>query len=259
MLTVVTWKWGKLFGAGDVNRLRAGLERHLHLPHSLVCITDDATGIDSRVRVVPLPTTFADTPRCRRRMQIFSREFAQQLGQRLLCMDLDVVLVDDITPILDPATRVNVARHTMGVDLGRQPLVCWRVGYAGVFSGSFLLMDAGHLDGLWRAFYNDGDTWKQDIFWRRVQPTGTPSDQAALNAYVAGRDVPHWTERDGFVTYFGDGYERLEYHGVGPSHPKLPPGARIVVLGSADKAVLDEGRYQWIRDHWTALPAEPGA
>lgn len=238
MLTVTCWKWGALFGPEYVNRLRAALELHLRIPHQLTCITDDPAGIDRRVRIVPLPATFAHTPRCRRRMQLFSREFAEDLGDRILSIDLDVVIVGDLTPLLDRP----------------EPIVCWRVGYAGVFSGSFVLMDAGHLNGLWHAFARDPEGYPRKVSGERV-----PSDQAMLNAYLRGRTVPHWTERDGFVTYFGNGYERLERCGVGPGHPELPRGARIVVLGSADKHVMDRGAYDWARDHWTALPAEAGA
>jgi hypothetical protein len=91
---------------------------------------------------------------------------------------------------------------------------------------------------------------------RKVQPEGTPSDQAMLNDFLRGQRVPHWTEADGLITYFGAGYERHVKRGVGPGQPQLPRGARVVVLGSADKAVMDEGRYDWVREHWTALPGE---
>lgn len=232
MITAVCWSWGGRFGPEYVNRLRAGLEKHVHLEHELVCVTNDPAGIDRRVRIVALPTTYAHTPRCRRRMQIFSADFARALGSRLLCLDLDVVIVDDLTPIVDRD----------------EPLVCWRVNHAQVFSGSFLLMDAGILDPLWQAFAADPEGFPQSI-----QPRGVPSDQAMLNAYLAGREVPYWTEADGFVTYYGDGYQKLEHLGVGPSRPQLPPGARIVVLGSADKQVMDEGRYPWVRAHWSSL------
>lgn len=240
MITVVCWKWKRadgsdLFGPEYVNRLRAGLEKHLHLEHGLVCVTDDPAGIDPRVRIVPLPTTYAGTPRCRRRMQIFSREFAASLGTRILSIDLDVVLVGDITPLVDR----------------REPLVCWRVGYAQVFSGSFHLMDAGHLDGLWRAFESDPAGYP-----RRVSREAVPSDQAMMNAYLRGDDVPCWTEADGFVTYFGKGYERLEHLGVGPRRTALPAGARVVVLGSADLADLESGSAPWIREHWASQPGE---
>lgn len=234
MLTVVCWKWGAVFDAAHVRALKAGLEKHLHLAHELVCITDNPEGLDG-IRVVPMPTTFADTPRCRRRMQHFDRQFARDLGARLLCIDLDVVIVDDITPLVDRP----------------EPVVCWKVKHAGVFSGSFLLMDAGALHPLWQLF-----AAQPDRFPARVQASGTPSDQAMLNWYLRGKRIPFWTERDGFVTYFGEGYEHKEHFGVGPTRRELPGGARIVVLGSADLRVLEDQSYSWVRDHYPARAAE---
>lgn len=234
MLTVVCWSWGGLFPPIYVHRLKAGLARHLHLEHELVCITDNQAGLDG-IWTVPMPTTYATTPRCRRRMQQFSRAFAADLGaHRLLGIDLDVVILGDLTPIVDRP----------------EPIVGWKVGHAGVYSGSFLLFDAGALDGAWQAFAADPVGYPL-----RVQPFGVPSDQAMVNYWLKTQPkIPYWTERDGFVSYYGDGYERLEHLGVGPNQQTLPLGARIVVLGSADKQVMDEGRFHWIREHWTALP-----
>lgn len=228
MISACAWKWGSTFSAIYCNRLRAALDRHLHLDHELVIVTDDPTGLDGDIRTLPI-TAFTDTPRCRRRMRQYSREFAAEIGRRILSIDLDVVIVDDLTPIVDRP----------------EPIVGWRVRHAQVYSGSFLLMDAGVLDQLYRRFAADPEGYP-----RKVQRRGVPSDQAMLNHFLRHRTIPYWTEADGFVTYFGAGYERLEHLGVGPRRPTLPPGARIVVLGSADKAVMDEGRFDWVRAHW---------
>jgi hypothetical protein len=232
-LSVVCWKWKRpggddLFGPEYVNRLRSMLDRHLHLPHALYCITDDAAGIDSDVRIVPMPTEFAETARCRRRMWQFARERFVEFGDRMLCTDLDLVIVDDITPIVDR----------------REAIVCWRVGYAGVYSGSFLMFDTGALDGAWQTFRRNPAAYMKATRERNA------SDQAMLNLHLGDRRIGTWTEADGFVTWFGNGYARLERHGMGPGRPGLPPGARIVVLGSADKHVMDERRYDFVRDHW---------
>jgi hypothetical protein len=233
MLSVVCWKWGSLFSAAHVNALRTMLARHLHLDHELVCVTDQPAGIDGDVRIVPMPTTYAHTIRCRRRMQMYDREFAAQFGTRMLALDLDVVLVDDITPIVDR----------------KDPIVCWKVGHAGVYSGSFVLCDVGALHGAWSKFKADPQGWPDSLHVR-----GTASDQAMLNAYLAGRpQIPFWTERHGFVTFYGAGYERFESMGVGPGQPRLPKGARIVVLGSADLAALSDERYDWIREHYPLM------
>lgn len=244
MITFCAWKWKMSdgrdrFDARHVNVLRAALDRHVRIDHELVCITDDRTGIDGDVRIVPMPTDFDKSPRCRRRMQQYSRDFALKLGTWLVTIDLDVVIVGDLTPIVKRP----------------EPIVGWKVGHAGVYSGSFLMHDAGALDGAWRKFARDPIGYP-----RQVQAKGVPSDQAMLNAWLATQPpIAEWTEADGFVTYYGKGYERLEHLGVGPSHPHLPTNARIVVLGSADLDVLQPGRFEWVDEHWCALDRKVAA
>lgn len=234
MLSVVTFKWQPAegvspFSALHVNVLRAALADKLKADHRMFCVTDDPAGIDGDITVVPLPERFAGTPRCRRRMHQYDREFAAQFGPRILSLDLDVVLVGDITPIV---TR-------------SEPVVLWKIDYAQAFSGSFVLMNAGALHGLWQRFSNDPEGYPVEAW-----PRGIGSDQAMLNHYLKGRPPALWTAKDGFVTFFGAGYERLEHWGVGPTRRALPAGARIVVLGSADLDALTDERYVWARDHW---------
>lgn len=232
MVTVLTWKWGAKFSARHVNTLRSMLARRLALEHRIVCVTDDAEGLDDAIEVLPMPTRHADTPRCRRRMRQFDRAWAGLVGARILSLDLDVVITGDLTPLVDRP----------------EPLVCWRVGYAGVYSGSIVLMDAGVLDPLWRAFDKDPIGYP-----RRASKGGVPSDQAMLNFYLSQSTTKIrpavWTEADGIVTFFGTGYERFATRGVGPGHPNLPAGARLVVLGSDDLYVLEQGdRYPWVSE-----------
>lgn len=205
------------------------LERHLHIAHELVCVTRDSAGIDPRVRIVKPPID--NSPRCRRRMWQFGKERVAEFGSRMLCLDLDVVIVDNITPL---AIRA-------------EPIVMWKVGYAGVFSGSFHLSDTGALDGAWQAY--------------RASPEGFPasckeqnaSDQAMLNTWLKRTSTPvaQWTERDGIYTWFGgERYKPFQNLGMGPDQPNLPQGARVIVLGSSDKGVMDEGRYPFVVEHW---------
>lgn len=229
MITVVAWWWKKadgsdLFGPEYLSKMRSMLARHLHREHEFVVVTDSPDRVPEGIRTERI-TEFQNTPRCRRRMKQYDPAFAARLGSRILSIDLDVVLVDDITPLVDR----------------REPIVLWRVGYANVYSGSFQLFDFGALRGLWEAFRRNPEAYA-----RAAQPRGVGSDQAMLNHWLKDRELPGvWTEADGFVTYFGDGYERLEHKGVGPTYRALPDGARVVVLGSADKIVLDEQRFEW--------------
>lgn len=229
-MSVVCWRWGRLFGREYVSRLYAGLQRHLHVSHRLFCVTDDDRPFDEPITVVPIDRRFASTPRCRRRMAQYSQEFAAVIGPRMLSVDLDIVLVDDITPLVDRP----------------EPIVMWKVTHAGVYSGAFVLCDTGAMDGAWQRYRRDPVG-----FPKVASPRGIGSDQAMLNHWLQTQPpIAHWTDADGIVTYFGEGYERYEHLGVGPHRSQLPVGARVIVLGSDDKAVMDEGRYDWIRRHW---------
>lgn len=233
MLTVVTWKWGDLFGSEYVNTTRNMFRRHLHVPHRFLCVTDDPDGLDGGVDWYPMHShlleKYVKLQRCARRLVMHDWDFLEDAGlsdARILQVDLDVVLVDDITPIVDC----------------HEPTAFWQVGYAGVYSGSFQLYNAGALNRMWRDFAGD------PLGTLAVaQPRGRGSDQDVLNRWLEV-DKPRrvWTDADGFVVYFGKGYERFG----GPGPAVLRPGARLVVLGSADKHVLDNGEYRWAREHW---------
>jgi hypothetical protein len=240
-LSVVCWKWGSRFSWTHVNVLRAALAKHLRIPHRLYCVTEDTRGLDQRIARIHLPEPVNEQGyvRCRRRMRQFDPEWASAIGSRILAIDLDVVIVDDITPIVDRP----------------EPIVGWKVGHAGVYSGSFVLFDARALAGAWLEYQRDP---VGTIERARGPKSGVPSDQAMLNKYLESRaPIPFWTEADGFVTYYGEGYGALEHLGVGPGRPDLPLGARIVVLGSKDLDVISEfSSFGWIREHWGALAAE---
>jgi hypothetical protein len=249
MLTVVTWKWGRLFGPEYVNTMRSMMLRHLHVPHQLVCVTEDPVGIDSDVTCVPPPyrlstghpphhagLTFPGTPRCIRRLKQYDGAWAREyLGPRFLSIDLDVVVTGDVTPLFDRLA----------------PLVLWRVGYAQVYSGGIVLMDAGALDGMWQAFSLNPERYARAaqaaVYRERADaPWGDASDQPVLNHYVRTHPVPvdELRDEDGITTYFSG------YRPADPPMAELRPGTRIVMFGSANKAVLDEGRHAWVREHW---------
>ena len=64
-LVFVTWSGPGLtrpanFRLEAVNILYAMLTRNYQAPFRLVCLTDDPTGIDGAVDIVPLPVTKAD-------------------------------------------------------------------------------------------------------------------------------------------------------------------------------------------------------
>ncbi|MEZ5792820.1 MAG: hypothetical protein R3D34_19195 [Nitratireductor sp.] len=53
--TVTCIKWGNKFPAYYVNRLYAGVKRHMDRPFRFVCFTENAEGLRPEIEVFPLP------------------------------------------------------------------------------------------------------------------------------------------------------------------------------------------------------------
>src|SRR5919109_173207 len=112
-VSVVVWKWQvanrpREFRPEYVNILRAGIARNYPLPHRFICVTSEPKGLDSQVEVIPPPVTFAHVPAPRgvrfpssyRRLWNFSAEAKAAFGERILALDIDVVVTGDLRPLL---------------------------------------------------------------------------------------------------------------------------------------------------------------
>lgn len=152
LITVVCFLWHDPTGrhnhlyeysAEYVNKLRSMLARHLSLPHELVCVTDEPDGLHRDIRVVPTPAEVRGWPGMLRRLVIFREDAAELFGLRILLMDLDVVILRDITPLVDrPEDFVTW-----------EPRLYYHLkGQYSRYNTGFLLMDAGARPQVWREF-----------------------------------------------------------------------------------------------------------
>lgn len=112
-INVVCIKWGTKYPAYYVNRLYAGVARHLDRPFVFHCFTDDAAGIRPEVVTHPLPTEpfeadlvaamqRAGRKGAWRKISLFRPGLGGMTG-RMLGFDLDVVITGDLTPLVDRA------------------------------------------------------------------------------------------------------------------------------------------------------------
>jgi hypothetical protein len=90
---IVTLKWGNRYGPEYVNRLASAVRRHTKEPVTVVCFTDDGSGIDPSVEIHPIPEI--DLPAAEkvtgwRKLCLFRPDLPiEGLG---LFVDLDVVI-----------------------------------------------------------------------------------------------------------------------------------------------------------------------
>lgn len=237
-LKVVCWKWAppagyrSTFTHVQVNTLLSMVGRHYHKPFEFVCITDDPRGISSDVRIVPLAEVeqFAHlpsphggvNPACYRRLVMYSDKAREIIGERFVAVDLDVVIVDDITPVWD---RPGVDFMIWGETLRRTP-----------YNGSMQMMTAGAR----RQVYDRFDPNTSPMLARKAKFDG--SDQAWIS-YVLGPHEKRWTMQDGVFSF------RLH---VRPNAGKIPKGARIIFFeGQVDPwSPTARQMCPWIKEHW---------
>ena len=109
--TITCIKWGTKFPPYYVNRLYAGVKRHMDRPFRFVCFTEHPEGIRDEVEIFPLPEVpFEDemvkamTTGKRRgawRKLTMLKPGAGKLSGPCIGMDLDVVVTGPLGPLLD--------------------------------------------------------------------------------------------------------------------------------------------------------------
>jgi diadenosine tetraphosphatase ApaH/serine/threonine PP2A family protein phosphatase len=235
LLSVVCWKWQPMagyrskFGAEHVNTFARMVRRHLHIPHEIVCVTDNSKGIAEDIRIVPLWSDFSQlasphgglNPSCYRRLRAFAGDMRWTLGERFVSVDLDVVIVDDVTPLWDRP----------------EPFVIWGDQLRGTpYNGSMWMMDAGARSQVFNAF--DPHTSPKKTLAAKL----LGSDQAWIS-YILGPGEKTWTKNDGVLAFRTD---------IRRNHGKLPAGARIVFFqGNIDPwNPIATKLSPWIKEHY---------
>ncbi len=232
MITVACWKYEPKPGyhirytSDHVNRLKNSVARNLALDHEFVCITDDAAGLDPDIRIIPIQPETGQTdpnyparPNCYRRLRAFAPAAADWLGERILALDLDCVILRDITPLVDRSENFII----MGdIKPNKTP-----------YNGSMWLLRAGTRAKVWTTF----DPVRSPELTKAAGIIG--SDQAWI-AYVLGPREKTYGDADGVLGYDRDVNKR--YGGRPPKHARI-----VFFYGKKDPST--ENR-DWIKEHW---------
>jgi hypothetical protein len=234
MISFVTWKWkvpgyARQFEADHVNILGAMIRRHYLKPHRFICVTDDYSGLDAGVETMALPVSFHELanpqgprfPSCYRRLWNFSKE-AAVLGERILALDIDVVITGELEPLVERD----------------DDFVSWtdpRFGWHKVPGGIYLLRTGAHTD-VWESF----DPHRSPAIAAAAGCKG--SDQAWMS-YKLHPAKAAWTTSDGLYS--------MKWLPKGTS---LPSGVRVVSTPGDLKpwSPVLQAMYPWIRKHWRA-------
>ena len=240
MLSIVTWKWPShkkyrsSFTSTHVNVMRRMVLEHYPHPHKFLCVTNDPKGLAPDIGVIPDTEDFApltnptdklkkphDRPACYRRLRAFQPDIGKLFGPRFIMLDLDMVLVGDVSPIFN-----RVEDMVMYCEPGYQQ-----------YNGSMLLLTAGARPKVWRYFAQSPSDGRA----KAVAAGYAGSDQAWISYCLWPRE-PTWTPADGVYSYLKN---NIHLDGV------LPPDARIVNFhGRVDPWSPISQSLDWVRRYW---------
>lgn len=245
-LVVATYWWTPdtekfyAFNADDVRLLARQVKRHLPVPHEFVCITDqpDLFDGDPDIRAIWLDRTTHVHNCCYARLMTFHPNGAELIGERVLQIDLDTVIVGDMTSLVERKENL-VLWHNPGRVPWHKPI--GRGVNRPYYNTSLLLHRCGTLPKVWTDFDPGNPSAKDDQWYL---------------ADIFGPVAPYYDRTDGVYRL-----ARREQPETGV-WGSLPANARLVTFpGSNGKPWQPEIRAAnpWIDEHVRPLVAELGS
>lgn len=220
MATIVCIKWGQKYSSDFVNKLYAMVRRNLTIPYRFVCFTEDPQGLNQGIEIFPFEEDILTG--WWYKLTLFKKKLYDLEG-RILFLDLDLVIVDNIDCFLQTTDKLNIIQEWNS----RHPKVFWN---SSVFAFEF-----GTLPHVWSRFIENPQAGMRT-------PMG---DQRWIWTHVDKQDINPWT--DGWCQSF----KYRCRHG-------LPDDTKIAVFhGKPDPHEVHDIRFknkfnntEWVDKHW---------
>ena len=232
-LSIVTFKWKKSnqgyrlknqvsYSAEHVNILFASIKRNTTVDFTPICVTDDATGIDNHIKIVPLWNTYQHLGGCYNRLYIFSEQAHTLFGNRFFCFDLDCVITGNIDSILNRTEDFIINEFRPNNQRYQK------------YNGGLCAMNSGCRKAVWNNFNEKQSIPLLDNL--RTKQGYVGSDQAWIQ-YVLGNNESLFTNQDGVYDF------NQFYH-------DLPQDAKIILFPGKTDPMLEKEHVAWVRQHW---------
>lgn len=209
-LTICTWRWGDKYPGHYVERLKAGVARHLKQEFRFAVFASESE--DEYLTKVP---------GCFCRLRMFDPEWQQKHGLtgRIVSIDLDTVVVgplDELFDVDDPFASLQGANASNPCR----------------YNGSIFMLRAGYRPDVWNDFSLAAAA--------RVPQYEYPDDQSWLLHKIP--DAAAWDvgAKSGIYAFQKPGW---------PAGTSMPADARLVAFpGWRDPSKFTH--LDWVREHW---------
>lgn len=209
-LIIGTWNWGTKYPNHYVERLAAGVARHLRQDYRFIVF-----------RPTEEDEQLISVPGCFVRLHMFDPTWQMihgiKIGDRLVCMDLDLVVTGPIDALFDRPDDFIIAG--VGNSGNRCP-----------YNGSMWMLRAGYRPDVWSDFSLEKAS--------KLPYHDFPDDQAWFAEKLP--NAATWGTRDGVYAFKKPGWPRGT---LKPIHAKI-----VSFPGHRDPSQYE--RIGWIRQHW---------
>ena len=236
--TILCMKWGSKYGPEYVNRLYGMVRRHLRGDFHFVCLTERSQGIRAEVQCLPIPDLALPEgipERGWKKLTTFEADLHGLTGTALF-LDLDVVIVDDITPFFDQPGDFLIIHDW------KRP---WRItGNSSVYRfelgahADVLTHFRSHVEPV-RANFRHEQAYLSDFVHRQGKIGYWPAAWCRSYKYHC---VPRWPLNHFRAPAIPAGARILIFHGV-----VNPPDALVGERNSNWRRMLPA---PWIAEHW---------
>jgi hypothetical protein len=227
---IVCMKWGTAYDSNYVNNLYHMVSNNITGPFRVICFTDNATYIDPRVEVFPLPSFHAPeqfSNSAYRKKTLCNKDLAPfTQGERFLYLDLDILITGNLDDMFNFAPDKDF-------------IICynWTKGKGKIGNSSVTMMRVGPLQ------YIIDDLEANFMHYRDIYKT-------ASQEYMSSKVI----ERYGALTFWPDMWCRSFQHHLMPGRlwrqfitPAEPQAETKIVVFHGDVNPPDALKGIWPR------------
>ncbi len=225
-LAICTYLWGNKYDESYVEKLAAGLKRHMKEEYRFICISDKDVDVPGVInyKIPEVDRYLLERKGCFARLRLFDPRYQAKLGLtgRVVSIDLDVVVCGDLYPLFYRSESFMILQGANA----KNPCP---------YNGSLWMIRAGYRPDVWNMFSTEAA--------EKVPAYEFSDDQGWL----------HWCvpNASGWRAGSASGVYAFRKPGWPPGADDLPEDARLVCFpGWRDPSQFTD--VPWIGYHWAA-------
>lgn len=140
-----------------VSKLYRGIKRHYKKDFTFICYTDNMN-VESDVKI-PLPQN-TKIKKHWHKLKFFDSSFAnQELNEDIIILDIDQIIVKDLSPVFDIQVNDNEIASYEKWDVTTLPIK---------INGGYYKFKSGQLDYIWNKYNSDPEYWQMYYFNKKI-------------------------------------------------------------------------------------------